>query len=304
MRYKIKAFTLIELLVVIAIIAILAAILFPVFAQAKAAAKSTSSLSNAKQIGLGCIMYAGDYDDTTVPEFTFGGGNSVFLYPGSTVPYSPWTYLILPYEKNGQIYQDPQTTANPNTSKQAADVFDAYNPEYSYNYEQMDPEQFAPAGTPYGAIYTMNGVSTTSFSKPAQTVVAAASAALTEMDLANGIEGFGGPLFPLSLEAPYCGSASKSGGWSFDGSSYCQGVSGYGSWGVGSYVADWVLSAAAGAYTGDMSIRRGNLAVVLWLDGHAKATQPGALAIGTNWNPTINCQNLVVTNPSQYLWQN
>ena len=43
-----KAFTLIELLVVIAIIAILAAILFPVFAQAKAAAKKTTSISNAK----------------------------------------------------------------------------------------------------------------------------------------------------------------------------------------------------------------------------------------------------------------
>ncbi len=46
------AFTLIELLVVIAIIAILAAILFPVFAQAKEAAKKTTSLSNVKQIGL------------------------------------------------------------------------------------------------------------------------------------------------------------------------------------------------------------------------------------------------------------
>ena len=60
-----KAFTLIELLVVIAIIAILAAILFPVFAQAKEAAKRTTDLSNAKQIGLAFQMYAGDYDDTS-----------------------------------------------------------------------------------------------------------------------------------------------------------------------------------------------------------------------------------------------
>src|SRR5277367_3740890 len=58
-----RAFTLIELLVVIAIIAILAAILFPVFAQAKLAAKKTVSISNQKQHGLGIIMYAGDYDD-------------------------------------------------------------------------------------------------------------------------------------------------------------------------------------------------------------------------------------------------
>ena len=63
-RQKRSAFTLIELLVVIAIIAILAAILFPVFAQAKAAAKATVSLSNLKQLGLSWIIYANDYDDT------------------------------------------------------------------------------------------------------------------------------------------------------------------------------------------------------------------------------------------------
>jgi prepilin-type N-terminal cleavage/methylation domain-containing protein/prepilin-type processing-associated H-X9-DG protein len=60
-----KAFTLIELLVVIAIIAILAAILFPVFAQAKAAAKKVSSLSNTKQLGTALQIYVGDSDDVT-----------------------------------------------------------------------------------------------------------------------------------------------------------------------------------------------------------------------------------------------
>ena len=63
-----QAFTLIELLVVIAIIAILAAILFPVFAQAKMAAKKTSDLSSVKQINLATMMYSGDYDDVAIGQ--------------------------------------------------------------------------------------------------------------------------------------------------------------------------------------------------------------------------------------------
>lgn len=58
-----KAFTLIELLVVIAIIAVLAAILFPVFAQAKLAAKKTLALSNIKQIATAVQIYIADSDD-------------------------------------------------------------------------------------------------------------------------------------------------------------------------------------------------------------------------------------------------
>ncbi len=69
---RVAGFTLIELLVVIAIIAILAAILFPVFAQAKAAAKKAVSLSNQKQIGLAGQMYAADYDDN-LPETGWDG---------------------------------------------------------------------------------------------------------------------------------------------------------------------------------------------------------------------------------------
>src|SRR5689334_7244040 len=58
-----QAFTLIELLVVIGIIAILAAILFPVFAQAREKARNSSCISNLKQIGVACNMYAQDYDE-------------------------------------------------------------------------------------------------------------------------------------------------------------------------------------------------------------------------------------------------
>src|SRR5476649_2375745 len=67
MRVLRDAFTLIELLVVIAIIAILAAILFPVFAQAKNAAKGAACISNMRQIGFASMLYVGDNDDTWYP---------------------------------------------------------------------------------------------------------------------------------------------------------------------------------------------------------------------------------------------
>lgn len=71
-RQRRLGFTLIELLVVIAIIAILAAILFPVFAQAKVAAKKTVAVSNVKQTVLALKMYANDNDDMYSPQYRLG----------------------------------------------------------------------------------------------------------------------------------------------------------------------------------------------------------------------------------------
>jgi prepilin-type N-terminal cleavage/methylation domain-containing protein len=95
-----KAFTLIELLVVIAIIAILAAILFPVFAQAKAAAKKTQSLSNMKNIGLGVIMYSSDNDDKfpALQVYDYRPGDA----PGTCNQQIKWQDAVHPYIKNGR----------------------------------------------------------------------------------------------------------------------------------------------------------------------------------------------------------
>lgn len=99
-------FTLIELLVVIAIIAILAAILFPVFAQARASARKTSCLSNMKQLSLGALMYVQDYDER-FPNWDWGffcnGGNNGQARDSRAF----WAPAIQPYTKNFGIYECP-----------------------------------------------------------------------------------------------------------------------------------------------------------------------------------------------------
>lgn len=99
-----KGFTLIELLVVIAIIAILAAILFPVFAQAKQAAKKTSAISNFKQVGVGTALYLADSDDYYM--LSNSGGIAILGWgfgPPDTVPGQQ----MFPYVKNTVIHIDP-----------------------------------------------------------------------------------------------------------------------------------------------------------------------------------------------------
>jgi prepilin-type N-terminal cleavage/methylation domain-containing protein/prepilin-type processing-associated H-X9-DG protein len=94
-----KGFTLIELLVVIAIIAILAAILFPVFSQAKEAAKQTRALAQMKQLSVALTIYAADADD--------------FFVPASARSANPadlpviWTQGLQPYVKNEEIFLAP-----------------------------------------------------------------------------------------------------------------------------------------------------------------------------------------------------
>jgi prepilin-type N-terminal cleavage/methylation domain-containing protein/prepilin-type processing-associated H-X9-DG protein len=113
-----RAFTLIELLVVIAIIAILAAILFPVFAQAKMAAKKSVALSGAKQIGLASAMYATDSDDRYVPcainnEPGINNPGSEVNNPGSfAFQRKPFDMLLDPYIKSPEFWSVPMDSHN------------------------------------------------------------------------------------------------------------------------------------------------------------------------------------------------
>ncbi len=119
-RRAIKSgFTLIELLVVIAIIAILAAILFPVFAQARAKARQASCLSNTKQIGLALLQYSSDYDET-YPGYRFGEfPTTPTLNPFNADPKVKnrsdneqfVNVSLFPYTKNYDIWKCP---SNPN----------------------------------------------------------------------------------------------------------------------------------------------------------------------------------------------
>jgi prepilin-type N-terminal cleavage/methylation domain-containing protein/prepilin-type processing-associated H-X9-DG protein len=110
-REKRKAFTLIELLVVIAIIAILAAILFPVFAQAREAARKASCQSNLKQIGNAWMMYVQDYDEkaclNTWNSRTFGDQPEL---PPATGVLQVFGQRLQPYLKNYQVLNCPSAS--------------------------------------------------------------------------------------------------------------------------------------------------------------------------------------------------
>ena len=123
-------FTLIELLVVIAIIAILAAILFPVFAQARAKARQATSVSNLRQLSLAVAMYAQDYE-----AYPFHSS------PSNQVPRTRWPDYFYPYVKNDALFRSPGAPQ---------DTFlkpFAHNPQlfyggYGYNYQYLGNSRF------------------------------------------------------------------------------------------------------------------------------------------------------------------
>jgi len=276
-----KAFTLIELLVVIAIIAILAAILFPVFAQAKAAAKGAASISNAKQQVLACLMYAGDNEDYFVLGTAWHTGTDPLTY-GGAASFSTWGWLIQPYMKSAGLFHDPLASPNAVPAGFPENVYNSYYSQYGYNYTYLSQGRADGSNTLDNQITTY-GISATSPAQPDKTVMITSKWANAEnvsgFDWGNAFPG--GMLFAGASEVPDCGSIPQ----------YCAT-----NWGVGGFYDSLVDlgSNEAGQLTGGDSLRSTGKMVLGWVDGHAGKMAPSAAAAGTNWTFTELTNNVAV----------
>lgn len=135
--FRRRAFTLIELLVVIAIIAILAAILFPVFAKAREAARKSSCQSNLKQLGTAAMMYTQDYDEKW---------SGICCYNNSITSGQMfnWPYAIVPYIKNRGVFKCP------------SDKWDDAAVSYNGN-NALEQIKLAAINAPANVVYLMDG---------------------------------------------------------------------------------------------------------------------------------------------------
>ena len=277
-----RAFTLIELLVVIAIIAILAAILFPVFAQAKAAAKSSASLSNLKQIGLAQIMYAGDSDDTNVRVGNWNSSDTdAWTSAGG---YATWALMMDPYQKNVDINASP--LAGPiSTGTEIKRRVGTRLMSYGYNYTYLSPSRTPSWPTP------MESTSATSFAAPADTVMFTDRYSRQAFSSVYWYGAGTGWMITGLAETPYCDN---------DPDVWCTG-----GWGTGSfYDTTATLTETEGKYSGGVAPRNTGGVNVTFLDGHTKKLAPGALAAGTNWTKKTASSAVQITDRTKYLWDN
>ena len=270
-----SAFTLIELLVVIAIIAILAAILFPVFAQAREKARSTSCLSNTRQIGTALAMYTQDYDEVMVTGTSFCNGARIDNPVAPSDPTKPrpmWHGKIYPYLKNFEIFNCP---SDPYKKTVPIDKF--YYISYGYNYGYLS---ILSANDPGGcSTLWFAPVSLAGISRPAQQIAVVDNGG---KDPSVGYYFMGSGVNPPDAQPSdlsFWGAVGA--GWGTDGDSYCG--------------TKW-------GQTGCFAARHTEGANAVFADGHAKFQKVDAAAAGTAYSKTKPSITARVTDYSKYMW--
>ena len=258
-----KAFTLIELLVVIAIIAILAAILFPVFAQAKMAAKITSSVSNVKQHVTAAIMYSGDADDHFVPAHT-NPPTGPEGYPFGPTWVVQWTMLLHPYTKSTALLQDPVGPAYSGMQPTYTMRDMEFNfPRYGFNFHGLNDV------TATG----FSGRSATAPANPAETVMFTSHSGTFGDVRFMQLTGYGNWYWTTHvLSFPPVG-VNPANMFSVSANNM--------NWGRDNFMGYAISSAEGGKYTGAVAFRASGSSVVGYTDGHVNKRKPGALAAGT-----------------------
>jgi prepilin-type N-terminal cleavage/methylation domain-containing protein len=282
-----RAFTLIELLVVIAIIAILAAILFPVFAQAKVAAKGAASISNDKQIVTGAMIYMGDHDDQPPPVGIVGEPDSPFFL--NNTPYKPWGWLMLPYLKSGIIYQDPLRAVEPTIPGAPDYALWSYRTHFGYAFTVHSPTVFT------GGRWVVTPTIHTSLGDPSNTVMF-----LSKKGRDNTLDWLwvGSPIWMANLVAPtHCGVQYTDP--IVKPQSICAPAV---RWGSDGYASGQQPTEIEGAFTGGMALRKTGRAIVAMSDGHVKSMHPTQVASGTNWTKTTPSASIRITDIKQYKW--
>jgi len=281
-----KAFTLIELLVVIAIIAILAAILFPVFAQAKAAAKKTSAISNSKQVNLANLQYANDFDDR-LPILLYNGTFDVSQGDSNnhvlTRPYIKSEGVLMdPMDPVGQKQREAPDTSLPAPITEAQRQFNfGFTADWGVSMQFIAPIWF-PAPD-----YTMHpsAITTTQVARPAQTILAISALWGRNPDGST----YGGGNY--AVDAPCWTDANGKDmrpGYA-DGSSYWY----FGGWAPSQPLAWNVFGGVWPWHNG------GKQVIVAWTDGHTKALPMSAIAAGCDVKD--NSAGFV-TDPEKFLW--
>lgn len=297
-----KGFTLIELLVVIAIIAILAAILFPVFAQAKVAAKATASVSNLKQLTLGHQIYMGDHDDMTVPAATWNNPSDP-IQTGTGYTFSTWMWQLFPYMKNSAIAFDPLGPPQTKTSDYPDAVMASVRMSYGYNQVYLSYWD----GTGVGS----RTISSSTPGKPAETVMFTGMTHPAEFNKNWTQRPTGNVFYFHQYNTPGMIDRGPAGQTivyppAFDEVNFPLANS----WGDGASGATGTTF-MTGRYTGRVAFRKGESTVVSFLDGHVKILTLGQLSAGTNFNlqeqmfpdPEGEGPPMVeLTDESKYIW--